>query len=411
MEISGPRLVGDWEVGAHVGSGSFAIVWRGRHRLTGQDAAIKEINLSRLNAKLRSSLESEVTILRRIKHANIVRLLDVIETRSRLYLVMEFCAGGDLSQFLRHGRVLPEATARHFLRQLAAGLREMWAHHLVHRDLKPQNLLLSRSSPEADLRIADFGFARNLQPQGLAETLCGSPLYMAPEILGSHKYDAKADLWSVGAILFEMVGGRPPFTGANQLQLLRSIQRAPARLPEGAAAALSAPCRALIAALLRPNPVERISFEEFFRHPFLALSPDGMPETGPSPALPDPWAALFAGALAWAREGAVRELVGGGGGGGGELYARALHSLSFLALADVEGGEGAPHAPRLADLQPPVALERGDRARVLRYRSAVLARLIACGGGAGSGETPSSKSTAPWAEAAPARDPLAGARP
>lgn len=79
MDISGPRLIGDWEMGGHIGSGSFAIVWRGRHRLTGQDAAIKEIDLSRLNSKLRSSLESEVAILRGIHHPNIVALLDVIE--------------------------------------------------------------------------------------------------------------------------------------------------------------------------------------------------------------------------------------------------------------------------------------------------------------------------------------------
>lgn len=95
----------------------------------------------------------------------------------------------------------------------------------MQRDLKPQNLLLSESGPSAVLKIADFGFARNLQPQGLAETLCGSPLYMAPEILQSHKYDAKADLWSVGTILYELLVGRPPFNGANHIELLRNIER------------------------------------------------------------------------------------------------------------------------------------------------------------------------------------------
>lgn len=113
------------------------------------------------------------------------------------------------------------------------------------------------------------------------------PSLHGARILGSHKYDAKADLWSVGAILFEMVGGRPPFTGANQLQLLRSIQRAPARLPEGAAAALSAPCRALIAALLRPNPVERISFEEFSGTPSCRSRRWGpLARARPAPPLP-----------------------------------------------------------------------------------------------------------------------------
>ncbi|KAI7842712.1 hypothetical protein COHA_003643 [Chlorella ohadii] len=296
----GLRTVGAWALGSHIGAGSFAIVWRARHVHTGQEAAVKEIALSKLNAKLRQSLESEVAILKRIRHENIVQLLEVIEEADRLYLVMEYCqlsvrystficvccpqphkqeadrlylvmeycAGGDLAHLLRAVKRLPEAAAQHLMRQLAAGLRQMWAHHLVHRDLKPQNLLLSEASADATLKIADFGFARNLQPQGLAETLCGSPLYMAPEILHFHKYDAKADLWSIGAILYELVVGRPPFTGANQFQLLRNIERSEARLPEALAAQLSPQCRHLIHCLLRRNPVERLSFEEFFRHPF-----------------------------------------------------------------------------------------------------------------------------------------------
>lgn len=267
---AGQRLVGRWALSTHIGAGSFAIVWRARHVDTGAEAAVKEINLSKLNSKLRQSLESEVSILKRVRHENIVTLLEVVEEEGRLFLVMEYCAGGDLAHFLRRVKRVPEAVARHFMRQLAAGLREMWAHHLVHRDLKPQNLLLSVAAPSATLKIADFGFARNLQPQGLAETLCGSPLYMAPEILHFHKYDAKADLWSIGAILFELVVGRPPFTGANQFQLLRCIERNEARVPEGISAQLSPPCRHLIHCLLRRNPVERLSFEEFFRHPFVA---------------------------------------------------------------------------------------------------------------------------------------------
>ena len=104
------------------------------------------------------------------------------------------------------------------------------------RDLKPQNMLLSEATPRAVLKIADFGFARALTPeQGLAETLCGSPLYMAPEILQFQRYDAKADLWSLGAILFEMVAGRPPYGGANHIQ-------ARARRPEAVRMRLRAAC-------------------------------------------------------------------------------------------------------------------------------------------------------------------------
>lgn len=142
----------------------------------------------------------------------------------------------------------------------------------MQRDLKPQNLLLSDSTDHAVLKIADFGFARHLQQQELADTLCGSPLYMAPEILQSHKYDAKADLWSVGTILYELVVGKPPFNGINHVELLRNIERREPKIPDQIARTLSPACIDLIYSLLKRIPVQRMSFEEFFVHPFLAGS-------------------------------------------------------------------------------------------------------------------------------------------
>ncbi|KAH9736187.1 serine/threonine-protein kinase ATG1c [Citrus sinensis] len=152
----------------------------------------------------------------------------------------------------------------------AAGLQVLRDNNLIHRDLKPQNLLLCTDDDNAALKIADFGFARSLQPRGLAETLCGSPLYMAPEIMQLQKYDAKADLWSVGAILFQLVTGKTPFTGSNQIQLLQNIVKATELHFPPDAKILSADCKDLCQKLLRRNPVERLTFEEFFNHPFLS---------------------------------------------------------------------------------------------------------------------------------------------
>uniref|UniRef100_A0A7I4BJ86 Protein kinase domain-containing protein n=1 Tax=Physcomitrium patens TaxID=3218 RepID=A0A7I4BJ86_PHYPA len=132
------------------------------------------------------------------------------------------------------------------------------------------NLLLSTNDDNAVLKIADFGFARSLMPQGMAETLCGTPLYMAPEILQSKKYDAKADLWSVGAILFQLVTGRPPFSGNNHVQLLQNILKSPeVRFPEPIMAQLHPDCIDMCRKLLRKDPVERLAFEEFFAHSFM----------------------------------------------------------------------------------------------------------------------------------------------
>ncbi|GJP29311.1 hypothetical protein CLOM_g13341 [Closterium sp. NIES-68] len=290
-ENSGGRLVGDdYVLEKQIGSGSFSVVWRGRRRSTGDAVAIKEIPTERLSSKLHESLESEIAILRRARHPNIVHLLDIVKTSSRMFLVLEYCAGGDLSHHIRRGGAVREAAARHFMRQLGAGLQVLRANNLIHRDLKPQNLLLSERTSAAVLKIADFGFARSLQPQGLAETLCGSPLYMAPEILQCQRYDAKADLWSVGAILFELVVGRPPFGGQNHVHLLQNIKRSEARVPRDIAATLSDDCLGLIRALLKRNPVERLSFEQFFNHPFLGLAsiPQsmGLPPTPETPPFP-----------------------------------------------------------------------------------------------------------------------------
>lgn len=143
-------------------------------------------------------------------------------------------------------------------------------------DLKPQNLLLTHRNQDGEtslpmLKIADFGFARHLEIAGMAETLCGSPLYMAPEILKFQKYDTSADLWSVGCIVFEMVAHRPPFGGANHIQLLTNIERNELRFPEHVQ--VSPACIGLLQGLLRRHPHDRLSYAEFFAHSFVNVDP------------------------------------------------------------------------------------------------------------------------------------------
>ncbi|KAI3694476.1 hypothetical protein L1987_77441 [Smallanthus sonchifolius] len=270
------RSVGDYVVGKQLGSGSFSVVWHARHKVHGTEVAIKEILTGKLNKKLEESLMSEIDILRNINHPNIIRLHDMIKEPGKIHLVLEYCKGGDLSVFIRRrqGRI-SKSTSVHFMQQLAAGLKVLRDNQIIHRDLKPQNLLLSTNDDNSTLKIADFGFARSLQPRNLAETLCGSPLYMAPEIMQLHKYDAKADLWSVGAILFQLVTGRTPFTGNNQIQLLQNIMKSTELQFPSDVKDLSPECIDLCRKLLRQNPVERLTFEEFFTHPFfIQTKPD-----------------------------------------------------------------------------------------------------------------------------------------
>eukprot|EP00163_Fabomonas_tropica_P009380 TRINITY_DN1918_c0_g1_i3.p1 TRINITY_DN1918_c0_g1~~TRINITY_DN1918_c0_g1_i3.p1 ORF type:complete len:654 (-),score=71.25 TRINITY_DN1918_c0_g1_i3:12-1973(-) len=263
------KVIGEYGIVERIGVGSFAQVYKGVHMPTGRLVAIKGLDRGKMSKKLLENLDSEISIMKSLTHDNIVKLYEVLKTKQNIYLVLEYCNGGDLSKLLKKHGKLREKVAKSFVQQLARGLQYCRARNLIHRDLKPQNLLLtqSRDGGLPTLKIADFGFARYIGPQSMAETLCGSPLYMAPEILSFQKYDAKADLWSVGAILYEMVCGRPPFNGENHVQLLKEINSTSLHWPSNAN--LSATTMDLIAHLLRKNPIERISFEEFFMHPFL----------------------------------------------------------------------------------------------------------------------------------------------
>ncbi|OKP15225.1 Serine/threonine-protein kinase atg1 [Penicillium subrubescens] len=296
-----------------IGQGSFATVYQGVHTKTRTFVAIKSVNLSKLNKKLKDNLSSEIDILKDLHHPHIVALIDCHESTSHIHLVMEFCALGDLSAFIKKrdtlydhsstrdmiakypnppGGALNEVVVRHFLKQLSSALHFLRERDLIHRDIKPQNLLLcpaptsyrSGTAPVVPykgsdnsyepitgletlpmLKIADFGFARSLPATSLAETLCGSPLYMAPEILRYEKYGPEADLWSVGTVLYEMVVGRPPFRATNHVELLRKIEKGEDRIRFPEENPASDDMKRLIRGLLKRNPVERLNFPEFFK--------------------------------------------------------------------------------------------------------------------------------------------------
>lgn len=306
----GAKMVAGYALQQRLGSGSFATVYKGVKVIDSQGqtetVAIKAISRTseKLTKKVLENLDVEISILRTYRHPNIVCLHDVQKTERHFYLILEYCAGGDVQRLIRtrkSGR-LSERLTRRLMRDLAAGLKFLWGQEFIHRDIKPQNLLLTGLLPldeindpsriEADeverrrvnfpsakfsLKIADFGFARHLQTTSLAETLCGSPLYMAPEILQHHRYDAKADLWSVGTVLFEMIAGRPPFNGENHIDLLRNIQRKAVRLPPDVR--VSKQCVNLLRLLLNRNPLSRAGFKEFFdaSDAFVALGCEGKP--------------------------------------------------------------------------------------------------------------------------------------
>lgn len=260
-----------------IGHGAFAVVFKGRHREKHDwEVAVKCINKKNL-AKSHTLLGKEIKILKELKHENIVALHDFQETASSVYLVMEYCNGGDLADYLHSKGTLSEDTIRVFLQQIAGAMRVLQAKGIIHRDLKPQNILLSHPagrkshSNNTCIKIADFGFARHLQNNMMAATLCGSPMYMAPEVIMSQNYDAKADLWSIGTIVFQCLTGKAPFQ-ASSPQDLRLFYEKNKNLSPNIPRETSSHLRHLLLGLLQRNHKDRMDFDEFFKHPFLEAS-------------------------------------------------------------------------------------------------------------------------------------------
>ncbi len=189
---------------------------------------------------------------------------------------MEFCNGGDLADYLQKKKTLTENVIRLFLKQIAGALKLLSDKSIVHRDLKPQNILLSFDEavkcPQPEqirVKVADFGFARYLEVDAMAATLCGSPMYMAPEVMMSQTYDSKADIWSLGTIIYQCLVGKAPFYAQNpqKLRMFYETNRVlEPKIPESCSQTL----RSLLLVMLKKEPSERCCFQDFFTHPFLS---------------------------------------------------------------------------------------------------------------------------------------------
>ncbi|RDD46289.1 Serine/threonine-protein kinase ULK3 [Trichoplax sp. H2] len=260
-----------------LGQGTYATVYKA-YRTVGKRevVAIKCIQKRSLSKSASDNLITEISLMKELNHDHIVQLTDFQWDGKAIYLIMEYCSGGDLSKFIRFRKRLPEIVVKKFLRQLASALQFLRIRNISHMDLKPQNMLLS-SQNDPVLKLADFGFAQYVMNEVDAKTLRGSPLYMAPEIICSGKYDAKADLWSAGIIMFEALFGVAPFASNSYAELEDKI-RSSAEITLPSNANISASCRDLLISLLRRNPDERISFDNFFNHPFIDLEHMPSPE-------------------------------------------------------------------------------------------------------------------------------------
>ncbi|CAA7392012.1 unnamed protein product [Spirodela intermedia] len=259
--VAPPALLGKYELGRLLGRGTFAKVYYAQAVDGGGAAvAVKVIEKASVAASMQHRVLREISAMSRLQHhPNVLRLHEVMATRSKIFLVMELAAGGDLlSVVSRRGR-LPEAAAHHYFRQLVSALRFCHARGVAHRDLKLANLLIDGAGY---LKVSDFGLSSLAEQRhggdGLLRTACGSPSYAAPEVVQRGGYDgARADAWSCGVVLYAMLAGRLPFDDGNLAVMYRKIYNGEYQFP----AWFSPAAKRVISGLLDPDPETRLPLD------------------------------------------------------------------------------------------------------------------------------------------------------
>ena len=234
-------------------------------------------------------LANEITILKKINHPNIVRLIDLKKTKSHCYIVMEYCNGGDLSSCLKkykftHNKPFPEYILQYLMRQIVNGLNFLHTHKIIHRDLKLDNILVNFNSEndkkslnmmKAVVKIIDFGFATRLQSSksNLTYTVLGTPTNMDPQLLQNMEqktknitgYDDKADIWSLGTLCYEMLVGHMAFSASSMQELYQKVKKGTYSLPPN----VSEEVFSFINSMLQKDPNKRLSASQLLKHDFL----------------------------------------------------------------------------------------------------------------------------------------------
>ncbi|XP_042026911.1 CBL-interacting serine/threonine-protein kinase 9-like [Salvia splendens] len=260
-----PRTrVGKYQLGRTLGRGSFAKVKFATNTETGDRVAIKIIQRDQiLHHKMVEQIKREISTMKLIKHPNVVNLVEVMASKTKIYIVLEYVDGGELfDEIAKYGK-LDESSARRYFQQLINAVDYCHSRGVYHRDLKPENLL--RDS-YGNLKVSDFGLSaisKQVRDDGLLHTACGTPNYVAPEVLTDKGYDGtSADVWSCGVILFVLMAGYLPFDEPNLMALYRKIQRAIFFLPSW----FSSGAKDVIKRILDPNPVARMTIPEILEH-------------------------------------------------------------------------------------------------------------------------------------------------
>ncbi|KAI5585491.1 hypothetical protein BDE02_06G149800 [Populus trichocarpa] len=265
--------LGKYQVGRTIGEGTFAKVKLAVDTTNGHQVAIKIMDKNMvMQSGLKNQVQREIRTMKLLHHPNIVRIHEVIGSKTKIYMVMEYISGGQLADKLSYAKKLNESEARKIFHQLIDAVDYCHTRGVYHRDLKPENLLLDS---KGNLKVSDFGLSAFHKPASMLTTACGSPCYVAPELIANKGYEgAAADVWSCGIILFELLSGYLPFDERNLIMLYKKISTAEYTCPLW----FTKSQRKLISRILDPNPRKRITIPEIIEDEWFRI--DYVPSCG-----------------------------------------------------------------------------------------------------------------------------------
>lgn len=262
-----------YTIQSKIGAGSYSKVYKAVDSETKTLVAIKIITTSKLNASLIQRLSKEIEILKQLKHTNIIALLNYSITDKHIYLVMDFCNGGTVGDKI--GKLTTESQVKEVVKQIIDGMLYLQNKNILHRDIKPANILFTT---ENIVKIIDFGFSSDLKDSDMYSTICGTPMYMSPELLKCESYNKKTDLWSLGVITYELIHHKNPFGNPRNIsQLLESIKKKNFYYKSS----ISPSCRNFITSLLQEVPDLRPDLYDLSIHEW--FSQTDIPIPVPSP--------------------------------------------------------------------------------------------------------------------------------
>lgn len=258
-----------YEFKNELGRGAFSIVYLGLNKATGGEFAVKVINKKDLGKDYEKNLKMEVDILKKVNHTNIIALKELFDTPDKLYLVMELVTGGELFDKIVEKGSYTESEASQLVRKIVSAVEYLHGIDIVHRDLKPENLLLKRADNDLEVALADFGLSKIVGQQMMMQTACGTPSYVAPEVLNATGYGKEVDMWSIGVITYILLCGFPPFYGDTVPEIFEQIMEANFDYPEEYWGSISKEAKDFINRLLVVETADRMSAADALKHPWL----------------------------------------------------------------------------------------------------------------------------------------------